>query len=170
MNFTAPIPGMSLTREPGNAPWEQPPLFSKPEEALNFYFEKLSDEDTLDDTLFTLEQGYPLEAFVDSLTSYGVMEGYHTFDVKVLISPVIHEHLLSLCQTVGIKVVEEVGPSKKEKAKARDNKRVAVLLQRVLEDEGTAPSGEEIEPVSDVIPEPEEASQNPVAPFIQRRA
>jgi len=150
MNFTAPIPGMSLTREPGNSPWEQPPLYSKPEEALAFYFNKLSDEDTLDDTLFLLEQKYPLEAFVDSLTSYGVMEGYHTFDVKVLVSPVIHEHLLSLCETLDIKIVEEVGPSKEEKMKRKERKRVSLLFQQVFDAEG------EIEPLEEVAPVEEE--------------
>ena len=87
MQFMAPIPGQSLTTEPGNAPYEQPPLYAEPEKALAFYLQKLDDEEFIDDLMFILEQGMPVETFVNSLTSTGVMEGYHTFDVKVLIAP-----------------------------------------------------------------------------------
>ena len=31
--FDAPIPGQSLTDEPGNYPWEHPPQYTNPEEA-----------------------------------------------------------------------------------------------------------------------------------------
>lgn len=133
MNLRAAIPGMSLTKEPGNSPWEQPPLHSTPEEALGFYFQKLEDEDILDDILFTLEQGFPLETLVDSMTSVGVMEGYHTVDVKVLVSPIIHEHLRILAETVGIEIVEQAGPSKEARMKEKDKKRIGILLQKALE-------------------------------------
>lgn len=132
MSLRAPIPGMSLTKEPGNSPWEQPPLYSTPEEALGFYFQKMENDEKMDDILFTLEQGFPLETLVDSMTSVGVMEGYHTVDVKVLISPVLHEHIRLLAETLGIDIVEEAGPSKEARIKERDKKRVAILLDKAL--------------------------------------
>jgi hypothetical protein len=73
MNFAAPIPGMSLTKEPGNAPYEQPPLYTKPEEALAFYLSKLDDHDVIDDIMFSLSHGISLDVFVDSMTSTGVI-------------------------------------------------------------------------------------------------
>ena len=39
--FDAPIPGQSLTNEPGNAPWEHPPQMVKMEEAMGYVWEKL---------------------------------------------------------------------------------------------------------------------------------
>ena len=33
--FDAPIPGQSLTDEPGNAPWEKPAQYDTVEEATN---------------------------------------------------------------------------------------------------------------------------------------
>lgn len=132
MKFTAPIPGMSLTKEPGNSPWEQPPLYNTPEEVLGFYFQKLEDEDTLDDILFALEQGFPLETLVDSMTSVGVMEGFHTVDVKTIVSPILHEHLRMLAETVDITIVEDAGPSKEDKMKERDKKRFTILLEKAM--------------------------------------
>lgn len=126
--FMAPIPGQSLTREKGNAPWEQPPMYSRPEEALAFYMEKLTNEEALDDSLFLLEQGFPLENLVDSMTSYGVMEGYHSYDVKMLISPVLHEHIKALCEGADISIVEFNGPSDNEKRSAKEKQRLMAML------------------------------------------
>lgn len=98
----APIPGMSLTKEPGNSPWEQPPLHDTPEKALAFYLEKFDDEETLDDLLFSFEAGYPIDAMVDFLTSYSVMEGYHSVDVKMIVSPLLHEYFVNLADAAGV--------------------------------------------------------------------
>lgn len=164
MNPIAPIPGMSLTREPGNAPWEQPPLYSTPEEAIAFYLEKLEDEETLDDTLFALEAGYPVDAMVDFLTSYSVMEGYHSFDVKMLVSPVLHEYLVSLADAAGIEYVEELGPSKEEKIKAKEKQRVQVMLKRGLE----TPTEPSLPPSADMMTEEPELPFE--EPLVKRRA
>ncbi len=39
--FSAPIPGQSLTSEPKNSPWENPPQMNKPEEAVLWHLKKL---------------------------------------------------------------------------------------------------------------------------------
>lgn len=130
----APIPGMSLTKEPRNQPWEAPPLYAKKEEALAFYLEKLSDKETLDDMLFILKRKFPVESFVEAMTSFGVMEGYHTVDVKVIISPVLHQHIMTLCDTLGIKVVEWSGPTDEEKQSAKDKERMKILIEEALDD------------------------------------
>lgn len=170
MKFAAPIPGMSLTREPGNAPYEQPPLYPRPEEALGFYFERLDDEELIDDLMFTLEQGFPLSILVDSMTSTGVMEGYHTIDVKVLISPILHEYLLNLAQAAGVDVVEDAGPTKEERIKEKDKKRMAILIERALED-SSAPSEVSIDKAEDMLEDEEEPEEKPMAPLplISRR-
>jgi len=132
MDLRAPIAGMSLTKEPGNAPWEQPPLYNTPEEALGFYFQRMENEEVLDDLMFSLEHGFPLDVMIDSMTSVGVMEGYHSVDVKVLISPVLHEHLKILAETLDIPLTEFAGPSKEEKLKEKDKKRTLVMLEKSL--------------------------------------
>lgn len=132
MDLRAPIAGMSLTKEPGNAPWEQPPLYNTPEEALGFYFQKMENAEIVDDLMFSLENDFPLEILVDSMTSVGVMEGYHSVDVKTLISPVLHEHLKTLAETLDIEIIEFAGPSKEEKVKEKDKKRTVVMLEKSL--------------------------------------
>lgn len=173
MDLRAPIAGMSLTKEPGNAPWEQPPLYNTPEEALGFYFQKLEDAELVDDLMFSLEQEFPLEVLVDSMTSVGVMEGYHSVDVKTLISPVIHEHLKTLAETLDIPIVEFAGPSKEDKIKEKDKKRTIIMLEKSLGGPPTettpeiqAQADEEMaEPASQDNPT-EEAAE---APLIKRR-
>lgn len=145
MRAIAPIPGMSLTKEPGNAPWEQPPLYATVEEALDFYVNKLNDEEVLEEVLFSLEAGYPVEAMVNFLTSHSVMEGLHTFDVKMLVAPVLHEYIVSLAESADIKFVETAGPSKEERAKERTKKHQQVLLRKFMEeDEPSDESPEEM--------------------------
>lgn len=166
MNFAAPIPGMSLTKEPGNAPYEQPPLYNTPEEALAFYFEKLDDEEKLDDVLFGLANEYPVEALVDSMTSVGAMEGYHSIDVKMLISPILHEYIVNLATAAGIDFVEEMGPSKDERMAERDKKRTQLLLKKALEG-GSPPSEASMDKAEDAL-EGEDDEEESV-PIIPRR-
>lgn len=171
MNLRAPIAGMSLTKEPGNAPWEQPPLHNTPEEALGFYFQRLENEDVLDDLMFSLEQGFPLNTMVDSMTSFGVMEGYHSVDVKTLISPVLHEHLKILAETLDISITEFSGPTKDEKLKEKDKKRTLIMLEKSLEGAST-----EVAPEMQAQAKEELSEDNPVeesaegpSPLVKRR-
>lgn len=158
----APIPGMSLTREPKNQPWEQPPKFVKKEEALAFYLERLNNPEALDELIFMLSRKVPLEAFVESLTSYGVMEGYHTPDVKILVAPIIHEHIKMLCEALNLEIVEWIGPSKEERQSAKDKKRLKILIQEALDE--PAP------PAAEMVKESAEALEGDKQPLIKRRS
>lgn len=100
--FNGPIPGESLTREPGNAPWEQPPQFAKVDEATAFYFDKFEDDKHLEGLLDVLEKGMAVEHFVSSLLLYGEMEGKHTTDASLLIAPMLHEYIVFLADSAGI--------------------------------------------------------------------
>ena len=171
MELMAPIPGMSLTKEPGNSPWEQPPLYSTVEESLAFYLEKFNNEEILDDLLFSLEMGYPVEALVNFLTSHSVMEGYHSFDIKMLIAPVLHEYIMSLAEASGTKVVERNGPSKEERMAERDKKRTQAMLAKMME-EGGAPSEEMVDKAEDLLEGEDTKSSDEneeEAPLIKRR-
>jgi len=156
MKMMAPIPGMSLTKEPGNSPWEQPPLYDKPEEALAFYLDKFNDEESLDDMLFAIESGYPVEPLVDLITSYGVMEGYHSIDVKQLISPILHEYVVSLLDASGIEYKEDFKGNKEERAAVRDKKRVQALLEKNLSGALAAPTDEGVAEAEDLLESPSE--------------
>lgn len=175
MKLMAPIPGMSLTREPGNSPWEQPPLYNTVEEALGFYLDKLNDEDRLDDLLFALEAGYPIDAMVDTMTSYSVMEGYHTIDVKMLLAPILHEYLITLAEASGIEYTETVGPSREERMAERDKKRTkAMLIKGLSQGAGKPPSEASMEQAEDLLEgeeeeDDEEEMMEEASPLIKRR-
>lgn len=165
MKMMAPIPGMSLTREPGNAPYEQPPLYNTPEEAIAFYLEKLNDEEKLDDIVYAMGEGVPVELLVDGMTSVGAMEGYHSIDVKMIIMPILHEYLMSLAEASGIKAVEQIGPSKEERMKERDKKRLKLSLQKAFESPVQI-SEESKEEASEMV---EEGGEEEMQPLIKRR-
>lgn len=176
MKMMAPIPGMSLTKEPGNAPWEQPPLYDTTEQALAFYLEKLDDEERLDDLLFALEAGYPVDAMVDFLTSYSVMEGYHSFDVKMLISPILHEYIVSLADAAGIEYTEQMGPTKEERMKEKDKQRTKALLIKAMNSPVEQVSEEKMDEAEDMLegnggasPEEDEEEDMEEMPLIKRR-
>lgn len=127
--FNGPIPGESLTREPGNAPWEQPPQYETVDKALNFYMSELEENDELlEDTLYILDQDFPLDLFVESLLLNGEMNGKHSFDVSFLIAPVLHEHLLSLAEAAGVKVREFQGKSSSDKARDKTINDLKIIL------------------------------------------
>ena len=50
-----PIPGMSLTKEPGAYPWERPTQLTTVDEAVDFYAERLLNEKTEDSFLKAID-------------------------------------------------------------------------------------------------------------------
>lgn len=111
--LNAPIPGMSLTTEPGNRPWENPPSMSTVEEALEYYANRIfkADNFVMDDLLDVLESGFPIRNFANVLQTTSVMEGRHTLDVGFLVLPAIEEMLMAVADINNIKYnrsVEEI--------------------------------------------------------------
>lgn len=128
MNFQAPIPGQSLTREPGNSPWEQPPLYHDNDKAIAWHLDRLSKPEHADDLLFLLERGLPIQTFVDSLMTKAVMEGYHTIDTSTLISPVIHSYVKKLADASKTKYIEWSGPTQEEKDEQKFKQRLSMMI------------------------------------------
>jgi hypothetical protein len=163
-NFSAPIPGQSLTQEPGNQPWEQPPLYSDNNQAIAFHMKNLTKDDRMEDMLFYLEQGVPLQGMVDSIMTMAVMNGVHTLDTSTLISPVMHQFVKEAADGAGVKYKEWVGPTEEQKRKEKDKKRLQVMLSN-------APlTQEEQVPSSPSMPSPEEEAALPKTGFIKRKS
>ena len=87
--FDAPIPGQSLTDEPGNYPWEHPPQRASVEEALDEIYESLMQEDNMKRMFTLLRMGIPVEALVKVITFSGFLEGKYTVDVAKLLEPMV---------------------------------------------------------------------------------
>lgn len=138
--LNGPIPGMSLTSEPGNRPWENPPDIVTVEEAIEYYADKIlrADPIVLDNVLDILEAGIPVRNMANILQTTSVMQGRHTLDVGFLVAPVIEEMLMSVCD------LNEVSYIRSEEDLIRNNyvtrrqsrKAVKEALQE-LEEQGT---------------------------------
>ena len=87
--FDAPIPGQSLTDEPGNYPWEHPPQRATVEEALDEIYESLMEEQNMKRMFTLLRMGIPVEALVKVITFSGFIEGKYTVDVAKLLEPIV---------------------------------------------------------------------------------
>lgn len=101
----APIPGMGLTSEMGSRPWQRPPEVSSLDMAVPLYLSALADDDFLHAFIESLEIGVPVTTLVDIMVKTAVMEGKHTIDVGMLVSPIMVETLINLAERSGIDYV-----------------------------------------------------------------
>ena len=100
--FDAPIPGMSLTTEVGNRPWQQPPRFTKTREVAEYYVEKLAEDEFADMLVDVAETGIPLTTIANTIQMNSVMQGIHSVDSGILALPVIMEMMLVTVEAAGI--------------------------------------------------------------------
>ena len=149
-SFDRPTPGLALTAELGNRPWQQPPQYTTVEEALQWYIPRLTNPEMLDQLLNVMESGIPLTTIADAMQTGGVMEGKHSLDVGILILPVLIETMAYLAEEAGIEYTE--GSNVETSPDIIDDSTMAVVKQKVK-----ARMGEPVreEPVIKE-PEPEE--------------
>ena len=106
--FSAPIPGQSLTSEPKNSPWENPPQMNKPEEAVLWHLKKLDKPKSVKSVVGLLGLGLDLVTLTEGLLRGAVAEGRHSIDVSLLIAPVIHEYIKGIADASGVEYNEEL--------------------------------------------------------------
>ena len=145
--FDGPIPGQSLTAEPGNAPWEKPSKFSDPLDAFEMYMEQLADEEVLDDVMDMVDIGIPISVVAGTMLSMGVMEGMHTVDVKLLLKPLLMTQIKTLAEAMNVEykmTMEEYRDKDAEAKQKRAAKLAAKLAMKTGASIGTLDKGEQI--------------------------
>ena len=158
--FKAPIPGQSLTDEPRNAAWENPPEMDTMEEAVAYYIEKLSDEDSTDDLALLFDLGANIQDVTETLLIMGTMKGLHTVDVQMLAAPIVGAYIKALMVPYGVETPETaVDPEKlrTERQKRRLDVIIADAIEKSVksgEDEGT----EMLRGMQDAVDEEPEAA------------
>lgn len=100
--LNGPIPGQSLTTEPGNRPWEKPPRLTGVEEAINFYVDKLTEPKTTAMIMDKVEEGMPLILMADTFQTLSVAKGIHSLDTGVIVTPVIVELLKAMAEDMDV--------------------------------------------------------------------
>ena len=133
--FDRPIPGQSLTSEPGNVPWEQPPQMADIEDVTKFYINKLANQEVLDDFGALCSAGVPLAPIVESIYQQGITRGLHTVDAGILVAPIIHTFLKQALQSMGI-TVKDTNANPKKKAEEKEKQRFLLLANKYLLEEG----------------------------------
>jgi len=143
-----PIPGQSLTREPKNAVMERPPEIADPNDAVEYYLEKISNPEILDDILHTLEVGMPVRILTEAMLTTGVAGGIHNIDVSLVIADVVQEYITSTAIEAGIDFKEEF--DNKEEKEELQKGRVDTLLRKALADTPEDEQDEGYQMISDI--------------------
>ena len=126
----APIPGQSLTDEPKNYPWENPPEITDPEEAIAMHMSKFNDPEVIDNMLDLLDVGFPVRALAESILTASVAAGWHSIDVSLIVAPFLHEHIISMANEAGISYVE--GFEKDEEAEQEKERQFILAKAREM--------------------------------------
>ena len=103
--FDAPIPGESLTIELGSRPWQQASELSTVDEAIEYYMERLSTDEFMNQLMDVLELGVPITSIVNTMQLNSVMEGVHSVDVGVLVSPLLVEMIMYMADMAKVEYV-----------------------------------------------------------------
>tara|TARA_R100000742_G_C4278162_1_gene100686 strand:+ start:1261 stop:1782 length:522 start_codon:yes stop_codon:yes gene_type:complete len=94
--FSAPVPGESLTHEPGKQAWEQPPRYAAFEEALDETMKKVFQSKNVAKVITMLDAGVDVESIARTIVFSGFMEGQYTPDVGMLMSKNVYEAILTI--------------------------------------------------------------------------
>ncbi len=126
---SAPIPGESLTSEPGNMPFEHPPQFVKLEEASEFVWDQLNKRDNTLALLAMLDKQIPVDGLVNTILSSGFATGKWSPDLAILMAQPVAAMIIALGKSAGI----DMRMKTKDKSKSQENLEAIINL-----DTGTA--------------------------------
>lgn len=128
MMMDAPIPGASLTAEPKNYPWENPPQMEDVDEIADYYLQRLNKPEAIDDILDLVELGVPVEAIAGALVTNNVSKGKHSIDTGILVGPIVHQFIRSAAEDAGVSYIDNLDPdrqkAKKEKTKLHQKMKI----------------------------------------------
>jgi len=101
--FDAPIPGQSMLHELGARPWQNPPQYTTLEEVVDFYVSKMATDEVAVQIADILEMDVSVVDLAHTMQLANVMEGVHTIDVGVLVTPVLMEFIMLIGDSANVK-------------------------------------------------------------------
>ena len=104
--FDTPIPGQSLTDEPGNYPWEHPPQFVETDEAADHLWNRMSEPEFAEQIIAMLDAGVPVETIGRTVLFGGFLNGKFTPDVAFIIAEPVMKMILTIGVMAGIKDIK----------------------------------------------------------------
>lgn len=145
VSLDAPIPGQSLTHEVGARPWQQPAQYATVEEALEWYLSRFEQRETTEELLNVMEMGIPLTVIANSLQLGAVLQGVHSIDVGILVTPVLIEMMAYIAEQNDIDF--KVGNEEEDDPKPSESLMSAAI--RGLEERGVVGDEEPTEEVEE---------------------
>lgn len=109
-DFTAPVPGQSLTKAPGSTPMEHSPQFADPNDACEYLFDQLTSPRTAAKLIALLKAGAPAEALARTFVFTGVMNGKWTPDVALLIVRTVWRMVIAIAAKCGLTDIKLLNP------------------------------------------------------------
>ena len=94
--FGAAIPGQSLTANPGQFPYEKPPITVDPAQAIDAIVESIRKPHIASSYAKLLEAGLSAESIASGLTLIGVSEGAFDPDVAEMIKPALVFYIVEI--------------------------------------------------------------------------
>ena len=144
-SFDAPIPGMSLTHALGDRPWQQPAQFPTVDDAIEYYMSRMTNEEFMMQLVDVLEMGVPVTTLANTIQLANVMEGKHSVDVGMLVTPLLMELMMMLAESAGIEY--DSGLNDPDRNMARDSQLAKYALQykRSLDEVDTKEMADKVE-------------------------
>jgi len=127
--FDRPTPGESLTVEPRLRPYERPPEMPDLGHIIGYYLDIMYSEEFIDNIAEMLSMQAPVELIVNAITMQNVMEGKHSMQTRIIISPLLHEFIRLIGKRAGIKVIDGLNPDNSGKNNRMKNQKLATDLE-----------------------------------------
>ena len=131
--FDRPTPGESLTVEPKLRPYERPPEMTDLGHILGYYLDVMFSEEFIDNIGEMLSMEAPVELIVNAITMQNVMEGKHSMQTRMIISPLLHEFIRLIGKKANIKIVDGLNPNDSGKKNRMKNQKLASDLENRID-------------------------------------
>jgi len=100
--FEKPVPGQSLTEDPGKYPWDKPPQYTNIDDVMQMYMGIVTDDDTMFNLLNALEAKIPVAQIVQAMILQGIGEGLYTPDMGLLIMEELVMLIINIAKAAGL--------------------------------------------------------------------
>ena len=165
------IPGQSLTSEPKNAPYENPPEITTPEDAIEWHLDRLLEDDKFSSLLDAMELGMDVVTLTEGLLRGAVVDGRHSIDISLIIAPVVHEFIKSAAEQSGVDYDEGIPDDTEERNMVQykiNSRKAKKMLAEYEEDAGIESDESKMDTVEEEVEETVEETKAAPAGLMSR--
>ena len=132
--FDTPIPGQSLTDEPGNYPWEHPPQYVTTDGAADHLWNRMSEPEFAEQIIAMLDAGVPVEAIGRTVLFGGFLKGKFSPDVAFIIAEPVMKMIATIGVIAGVENIKMSMDDITNKKEIRSAVRLNVEAEKVAKD------------------------------------